>query len=161
MPCIHDINMYISFCRLISFTWIPKRTKKFPGVSPRSKTLYLIANTLWHYYILPSSWFYESCSRDEAENILTVGRKFGNVLMRPSSTFAQTGKYVISMRREVSGWVTQRPANVLYVTCRSRDWNDESQHKVVTSFWTLLQRNKLESLWSHQEIGRLQNQRRQ
>ena len=104
-----------------------------------------------------SSWFYESCSRDEAENILTVGRKFGNVLMRPSSTFAQTGKYVISMRREVSGWVTQRPANVLYVTCRSRDWNDESQHKVVTSFWTLLQRNKLESLWSHQEIGRLQN----
>ncbi|ELU01075.1 hypothetical protein CAPTEDRAFT_224092 [Capitella teleta] len=49
------------------------------------------------------SWFFEECSRDQAEGMLTVGRKYGNVLMRPSSTHKDTGKYVISMRREVSG----------------------------------------------------------
>lgn len=38
-----------------------------------------------------------------AEQILTMGRKFGNVLIRTSTSFQTSGKYVISMRREVAG----------------------------------------------------------
>ena len=49
------------------------------------------------------TWFFDNMPREDAESILTCGRKFGNVLMRPSSTFHTTQKYVISMRREVAG----------------------------------------------------------
>ena len=49
------------------------------------------------------SWFYDNCSRAQAEKVLILGAHFGNVLMRPSSTFQRTQKYVISMRRVVPG----------------------------------------------------------
>ncbi|KAI0226025.1 hypothetical protein LSAT2_023273 [Lamellibrachia satsuma] len=49
------------------------------------------------------SWFFDGCDRTQAECLLTSNRKFGNVLMRPSTTFPDSHKYVISMRRDVSG----------------------------------------------------------
>lgn len=49
------------------------------------------------------SWFFDRCDRSQAECLLTSNRKFGNVLMRPSTTFPNNHKYVISMRRDVSG----------------------------------------------------------
>jgi len=52
------------------------------------------------------TWFFSDCSRDDAESVLTVGRQHGNVIMRTSATFNQTGKYVISMRREIAGGTT-------------------------------------------------------
>ncbi len=54
-------------------------------------------------YIVFCSWFFEGCSREAAESILTIGKKYGNVLMRESVTFRSTQSYVISMRREVAG----------------------------------------------------------
>ena len=53
------------------------------------------------------SWFFElgDDSRQVAEQILTMGRRYGNTLMRTSTSFERSGKYVISMRREVAGSV--------------------------------------------------------
>lgn len=42
------------------------------------------------------SWFFENCSRQQAETILTIGKEFGNTLMRMSSTHKDHGSYVIS-----------------------------------------------------------------
>ncbi|CAD5123828.1 DgyrCDS12136 [Dimorphilus gyrociliatus] len=46
------------------------------------------------------SWFFEGCSRDDAEAILMLGKRFGNVLMRESVTFKSSRSYVISVRRD-------------------------------------------------------------
>ncbi|KAJ8303907.1 hypothetical protein KUTeg_017490 [Tegillarca granosa] len=42
------------------------------------------------------SWFFENCSRQQAETILTIGKDYGNTLMRMSSTHKDHGSYVIS-----------------------------------------------------------------
>ena len=46
----------------------------------------------------PPSWFFESCNRDKAEQILEYGHSYGSVLMRESTTFRDSGSYTISMR---------------------------------------------------------------
>ncbi|CAH1797327.1 unnamed protein product [Owenia fusiformis] len=49
------------------------------------------------------SWFFERCSRDQAESILTNNRRYGSVLLRESTTFRETGSYVVSWRRVTGG----------------------------------------------------------
>jgi len=50
------------------------------------------------------------CTRDKAETILSLARSSGNVLLRPSSTFIIDGKYVISFRTDILGWVQKLDA---------------------------------------------------
>ncbi|XP_064619375.1 uncharacterized protein LOC135482855 [Lineus longissimus] len=53
------------------------------------------------------SWFFENCTRDSAEMILTLGKRYGNTMMRESTTYRQSGSYVIDTREE-----TQRGSSI-------------------------------------------------
>ena len=48
-------------------------------------------------------WFFDDCSRELAEKILTQSSHMGNTLMRVSWTARNTGSYAISKRMERSG----------------------------------------------------------
>ncbi|KAK2164867.1 hypothetical protein LSH36_58g19046 [Paralvinella palmiformis] len=63
------------------------------------------------------SWFFElgDDSRQVAEQILTMGRRYGNTLMRTSTSFERSGKYVISMRREVAGLVFLTKVSIPFI----------------------------------------------
>ncbi|XP_013394894.1 uncharacterized protein LOC106162226 isoform X2 [Lingula anatina] len=46
------------------------------------------------------SWFFPNCSREKAEQLLDSGKRYGNCLMRESTSHRQTGSYVISYRKD-------------------------------------------------------------
>ncbi|KAJ8315538.1 hypothetical protein KUTeg_007688 [Tegillarca granosa] len=52
---------------------------------------------IFEFCFLIHSWFFENCSRQQAERILTIGKDFGNTLMRLSSTHKDHETYVISI----------------------------------------------------------------
>ncbi|XP_062604949.1 serine/arginine repetitive matrix protein 1-like isoform X2 [Saccostrea cucullata] len=51
------------------------------------------------------SWFYPNCTRDFAEKVLVNGGRYGNTLMRESSSQKTSGSYVISKIGKMDGEV--------------------------------------------------------
>ncbi|XP_064648827.1 uncharacterized protein LOC135501028 isoform X2 [Lineus longissimus] len=46
------------------------------------------------------AWFFENCTREQSELILTKGKDYGNVMMRESTTHRDSGSYVIDICEE-------------------------------------------------------------
>lgn len=72
---------------------------------------------------VPCSWFLEETTRVEAEEILN--RSNGNVLMRKHSSYAITGRYIISYQKDASSYVSVSP------TCAFLDSESMRLHVVT------------------------------
>ncbi|XP_064648820.1 uncharacterized protein LOC135501028 isoform X1 [Lineus longissimus] len=67
-----------------------------PGVY---KTHQFYTNHKMNVNSIPA-WFFENCTREQSELILTKGKDYGNVMMRESTTHRDSGSYVIDICEE-------------------------------------------------------------
>lgn len=80
----------------------------------------------------PPSWFFSHCSRQQAETILQRGERYGNTLIRESTSYKDNGSYVISKLVRKQGAMTFEHYEVMR-TAGGYKVNVENPHDAMRS----------------------------